>query len=66
MNSVMICVPRIIKMVKSMTVRWPGQVEGLDEESNEKLFLGKPEGRKPLERTRHKVKAIPVTGLRGL
>jgi hypothetical protein len=41
----------LIRMIKSRRVRWAGHVARMEEKRNAyKLLLGKPEGKRPLER----------------
>jgi hypothetical protein len=45
--------PDVIRMIKSRRMRWAGHITQLGEKRNEyRLFMGKPEGRRPLERER--------------
>jgi hypothetical protein len=47
--------PSIIRIIKSRTIRWAGHVAGMGEKSNTyRLFLGKPEGKRPLGRPRYR------------
>jgi hypothetical protein len=43
--------PNIIRMIKSRRMRWTGHVARVGETRNAyRIFVGKPEGRRPLER----------------
>jgi hypothetical protein len=43
--------PSIIRMIKSMRMRWAGHVAWMGEERNAyRILVGKPEGKRPLER----------------
>jgi hypothetical protein len=47
--------PNIIRQIKSRRMRWAGHVARLGEERNMyKVLMGKPEGKRPLERPRHR------------
>jgi hypothetical protein len=47
--------PSIIRMNKSRRMRWVGQVARMGEKRNAyRVWLGKPEGKKPLQRPRCK------------
>jgi hypothetical protein len=47
--------PDIIRQIKSRTVRWAGHVACLGEKRKVyKVLVGKPEGKKPLRRPRHR------------
>jgi hypothetical protein len=47
--------PSIIRMIKSRRMRWAGHVAGMGENRNAQgILVGKPEGRRPLGRPRHK------------
>jgi hypothetical protein len=47
--------PDIIRQVKSRRMRWAGHVARLVEERKVyKVFVGKPEGKRPLGRQRHR------------
>jgi hypothetical protein len=47
--------PNIIWVIKSRRLRWAGHVACMGERRGAyRAFVGKPEGRKPLERHRHK------------
>jgi hypothetical protein len=47
--------PRIIRVVKSRRMRWAGHVTRMGERRNAyRLLVGKPEGRRPLGRPRHR------------
>jgi hypothetical protein len=49
----------IIWMIKSKRMRWAGHVERMWVMRNAyKFFVGKPEGKKPLERSRHRWEVI--------
>jgi hypothetical protein len=45
--------PSIIRMMKSRGMRWAGHIERMDEKRNAcGIFVGKPEGKRPLARPR--------------
>jgi hypothetical protein len=45
----------IIMQIKSITMRWAGHVERVGEGRNEyRVLVGKPKGKRPLERPRHR------------
>jgi hypothetical protein len=45
----------IIRQIKSRRMRWAGHVARMGEGRNVyKVFIGKPEGKRPLERPRHR------------
>jgi hypothetical protein len=47
--------PDIIRIMKARRMRWVGHVVGMREKRNAyKLLVGKPEGRRPLGRPRHR------------
>jgi hypothetical protein len=47
--------PDIIRQVKSRQMRWAGHVARMGDERNVyKVFVGKPEGKRPLGRPRHR------------
>jgi hypothetical protein len=49
--------PNIIRVIESMRMRWTGLVARIGEMRNEyNILLGKPEGKKPLGRPRHRGK----------
>jgi hypothetical protein len=51
------CSPNIIRIIKSRRIKWVGHVARLAEKSNEyRLLVGKPEGKRPLRRTRRRRK----------
>jgi hypothetical protein len=57
--------PDIIRQVKSRRVRWAGHVARMGEERKVyKVLVGKPEGKRPLERPRHRWKNGIRMGLR--
>jgi hypothetical protein len=43
--------PNIIKMIKSMRMKWVGHATHMGEKK--RVFVGKPEGKRPLGRPRH-------------
>jgi hypothetical protein len=46
--------PDIIRMIKSRRMRWAGHVARMGEKRNAySMFVGKPEGKRPLGRPRH-------------
>jgi hypothetical protein len=47
--------PSIIRVIKSRTMRWAGHVARMGEKRNVyRLLVGKPEGKRPLRRPRHR------------
>jgi hypothetical protein len=47
--------PNIIRQIKSRRMRWVGHVACMGEERNVyKVLMGKPEGKRPLERPSHR------------
>jgi hypothetical protein len=47
--------PNIIRMVKSRRKRMSGQVAGMEEQRGAyRVLVGKPEGKRPLQRPRHR------------
>jgi hypothetical protein len=47
--------PDIIRQIKSRRMRWAGHVAHMGEERKAyKVLVGKPEGKRPLERPRHR------------
>jgi hypothetical protein len=47
--------PSIIRIIKSRRMRWVGHVARMGEKRNVyRLFIGKPEGKRPLGRPRHR------------
>jgi hypothetical protein len=44
--------PSIIRMIQSRTMRWEGHVVKMAEKNAYRLLVGKPEGRRPVERQR--------------
>jgi hypothetical protein len=47
--------PNIFRQIKSRTARWSGHVARMGDERNVyKVLMGKPEGKKPLGRPRHR------------
>jgi hypothetical protein len=47
--------PDIIRQIKSRRMRWAGHVACMREGRNVyRVFVGKPEGKRPLERRRHR------------
>jgi hypothetical protein len=47
--------PSIIRIIKSRRTRWAGHVARMGEKRNAyRLLVGKPEGRRPLGRPRHR------------
>jgi hypothetical protein len=47
--------PSIIRMAKSRRMKWAGHVTWMGEKRNAyRLFVGKPEGKRPLGRPRHR------------
>jgi hypothetical protein len=48
--------PDIIRQIKSRRMRWAGHVEHMREERNVyRVLMGKPKGKRPLERPRHRL-----------
>ena len=49
------CLPNIVWMVKSRRVRWAGHVARMGEgRGMHRVLVGKPEGKRPLGRPRHR------------
>jgi hypothetical protein len=48
------CSPSIIRIIKSRRVRWAGHVTRMGEKSAYRILVGKPEGKRPLGRPRHR------------
>jgi hypothetical protein len=47
--------PSIIRMIKSRRLRWAGHVARIGEKRNSyRILVGKPEGKRPLERPRRR------------
>jgi len=47
--------PNIVRVIKSRRIRWAGHVERTGEERGlYRVLMGKPEGRRPLGRPRHR------------
>jgi hypothetical protein len=47
--------PNIIRQIKSRRMMWVGHVACMEEESNVyRVLMGKPEGKRPLRRPRHR------------
>jgi len=47
--------PNIVWVIKSRRMRWAGHVARMGEERGvDRILVGKPEGRRPLERPRHR------------
>jgi hypothetical protein len=44
------CSPNIIRVIKSRRLRWAGHVARMGKRSAYRALVGKPEGRRPLER----------------
>jgi hypothetical protein len=48
--------PSIIRMIKSRRMRWEGHIARIWEKTNAyRLFVGKPEGKRPLGRSRRRL-----------
>jgi hypothetical protein len=56
--------PNIIRVMKSRRLRWPVHVARMEERSAYSVLVGKPEGRRPLERPRHRWEDKIKMGLR--
>jgi len=48
--------PNIIRVIEPMRIRWAGHVTRMGEMGNTYMLAGKPEGKRPLGRRRHKWK----------
>jgi hypothetical protein len=49
------CLPNIVRVVKSRQMRWAGHVARMGEDRGvNRVLVGRPEGKKPLGRTRHR------------
>jgi hypothetical protein len=46
--------PSIIRMIKSRRMRWVGHVARMGEKYAYRIFVGNPEGKRPLGRTRRR------------
>jgi hypothetical protein len=47
--------PNIIRQIKSRRMKWAGHMARMGEERNVyRVLMGKPEGKRPLERPRHR------------
>ena len=46
--------PNILQVIKSRRMRWAGHVARIDERELYRVFLGKPEGRRPMGRPRRR------------
>ena len=47
--------PNIVQVIKSRRMRWAGHVAGMDEVRRVyRVLVGKPEGKRPLGRPRHR------------
>jgi hypothetical protein len=59
MRSLMICTltPNIVRVIKSIILRWAGHVAHMGERRDVyRVLKGKPEGKRPLGRLRHRWK----------
>jgi hypothetical protein len=53
--------PDIIRQIKSRKIRWAGHVAGMEEGRNlYRVLVGKPEGKRLLERPRHRRDGIKM------
>ena len=49
------CSPNIVRVIKSRRLRWTGHVTRMEEERGvHKVSVGKPEGKRPLGKPRHR------------
>ena len=49
------CSPNIVRVIKSIRMRWAGHVARMRERRGVyRVFVGKPEGKRPLARPRHR------------
>jgi hypothetical protein len=48
------CSPSIIRIIKSRRMRWAGHVARMGEKNACRILVGKPEGKRPLERPRRR------------
>jgi hypothetical protein len=46
--------PSIIRVIKSRRMRWAGHVAGMMERNAYRILVGKPEGKRPLGRSRRR------------
>jgi hypothetical protein len=46
--------PSIIRMMKSRRLRWAGRVARMEEKNAYRILAGKPDGKRPLGRRRHR------------
>jgi hypothetical protein len=57
--------PSIIRMIRSRRMRWAGHVARMGEKRNlNRILMGKPEGKRPLGRYRHRWKDVIRMDLR--
>ena len=55
LQPISICLPNIVRVVKSRIMRWAGHVARMGEERGvHRLLVGKPEGKRPLGRPRRR------------
>ena len=51
--------PNIVRVIKSRTLRWAGQVDTMEEgRSTSKILTGKPTGKRPLGRSRYQYEKL--------
>jgi hypothetical protein len=59
--------PSISRMIKSRRMRWAGHVARMGEKRNAcRILVGKPEGKRPLVRPRHRWVNLTETGWDGM
>jgi hypothetical protein len=67
MRSILYTFPNIIRQIKSRRMRWKGHVARMGEERKAyKILVGKPEGKGPLGRLRHRWENEIRMDLRGI
>jgi hypothetical protein len=57
----------LVRMIKSRKISWAEHVAGMEEEKNAgRILVGKPEGKRPLGRSRHRLVDIIKMVLKGI
>ena len=46
--------PKIIRSLKSRRLKWAGHVAHMEQSRNARVLVGKPKGKRPLERLKHR------------
>jgi hypothetical protein len=57
--------PTIIRIIKTRRIRWAGNIARMEKMNLYKLLVGKPEGKRPLGRSRRSV-GVAEIGLSGV